>query len=145
MRCFASRSGFMLSLLACSKSIVAADVECTRPFDENEPYPTEVALLHEPPRGWTFRQSPQRLPLYYSEADAPNRSNCYDGCSTQWIPLQAPADAKAIGDWSVVKRSDGKLQWAHRKRPLYMRIHDSPQAPSGDGMDGKWHLLPFCP
>lgn len=141
----ALRSSLIFVVLCSGAAAQDADHECTRPFDENEPYPTEVALLHEPPRGWTFRQSPNRLPLYYSDTDAPGQSRCYEGCSTQWIPLQAPADAKPVGDWSIVKRRDGKLQWAHRKRPLYVRIHDSPQAPSGDGVDGKWHLLPFCP
>lgn len=131
--------------LATGSIGLAAQQECPRPFDENEPYPTEVALLNEPPRGWTYRQSPNRLPLYYSDADQANQSTCYEGCSTQWIPLQAPADAKAVGEWTLIERRDGKLQWAHRTRPLYTRIHDSPEAPSGDGVNGKWHLLPFCP
>ena len=123
----------------------AKGIDCDRSFDASAPYPTEVALLHEPPRGWTFRQSPQRLPLYYFDDDRPNESTCYDGCATQWIPLPAPHDAKPVGHWSIVKRRDDKLQWAYRARPLYVRIHDSPQAPSGDRVDGKWHLLPFCP
>lgn len=131
--------------LATGSMSLAAPNDCPRPFDENEPYPTEVALLNEPPRGWTYRQSPNRLPLYYSDADRANQSNCYEGCSTQWIPLQAPDDARAVGEWTLIKRRDGRLQWAHRARPLYTRIHDSPEAPSGDGVDGKWHVLPFCP
>jgi len=95
-------------LLGCALA-QAEDGECERPFDASAPYPTEAALL-EQPRGWTFRQSPLRLPLYYLDDDRPNESLCYDGCATQWIPLQAPPDAKPIGAWSVVKRRDGRLQ-----------------------------------
>jgi hypothetical protein len=138
-------SSTLMIALAFSTNSQGADRECPSLFDEDEPYPTEVALLNEAPRGWTYRQSPDRLPLYFSDADAPGKSNCYEGCSTKWLPLLAPADAKPVGDWTVVKRTDGTQQWAHRKRPLYTRIHDSPQAPSGDGVDDKWHLLPFCP
>lgn len=139
-------SGSCVALwLAVGSVSQAADRECPRPFDENEPYPTEVALLNEPPRGWTYRQSPNRLPLYFSDADQPDRSNCYEGCATAWIPLQAPNDARPVGDWTLVRRDDNKLQWAYRRHPLYTRIHDSPEAPSGDGVGGTWHLLPFCP
>jgi predicted lipoprotein with Yx(FWY)xxD motif len=43
----------------------------------------------------------------------------------------------------IVARSDGRQQWAYRGQPVYMRFHDAPDQPTGDGIDGKWHLIPY--
>jgi predicted lipoprotein with Yx(FWY)xxD motif len=40
-------------------------------------------------------------------------------CAATWPPLAAPDDAKPIGQWTVVTRSDGKKQWAYNKQPVY--------------------------
>ena len=118
------------------------EADAPQQADASVPYPTEVALVNEPPKGFTYRQSPDRLPLYTWDKDAPGKSNCYDGCDTEWIPLLAPAEAKTLGEWSLVPRRDGKHQWAYRKHPVYMLVHDSADAPIGDGTNGEWHLLP---
>ena len=108
----------------------------------NLPYPIDVSLVDESPHGFTYRQSSTGLALYVSEKDSPGKSNCYGGCATQWIPLRAPANAKALGEWSVVKRTDGTRQWAFKSRPVYVHIHDTPEISSGDGEDGTWHVMP---
>jgi len=105
------------------------------------PYPAEVSLITTD-SGWTYRQSANNLPLYVFDSDRPGKSTCYEGCETQWIPLQAPNKAKSLGSWTVIVRKNRKQQWAYLKRPVYMRIHDSADMPTGDGVDGKWHLLP---
>ena len=57
--------------------------------------------------------------------------------------LLAEADAKAEGDWTVVKRTDGTMQWAYDGKPLYHFIQDKkPGDVTGDGKgDGTWHVV----
>lgn len=46
-------------------------------------------------------------------------------CAATWPPLFAPDDAKPLGQWTVVTRSDGKKQWAYNKQPVYTSILDT--------------------
>jgi predicted lipoprotein with Yx(FWY)xxD motif len=52
-------------------------------------------------------------------------------------------DAKAMGDWTVVTRDDGKMTWAYKGKPLYTWKKDSaPGDTTGDGFNnGVWHRL----
>lgn len=54
-------------------------------------------------------------------------------CVALWPPVLADAKAKPVGDWTIIKRSDGALQWAYDHQPLYTSILD--QAP-GDTRGG---------
>ena len=109
-------------------------------------HPEEVALVDEGPRGSVFRHFPTGLRLYTSDLDPPGRSICNSGCATRWPPVRAPDDAQQVGDWTIVIRDTGEKQWAYKGKPLYVRIHDTPETPAGDGDDGgKWHLLPYSP
>jgi predicted lipoprotein with Yx(FWY)xxD motif len=107
------------------------------------PYPAEVALI-DAPSAWTYRQNPTRLPLYYSDDDPPGKSVCFGVCNWSWIPLLAPPDAKPVGDWSIVLRTDGKQQWAFQRHPLYTHIHDTPDVALGTDAKG-WHIIPQFP
>jgi predicted lipoprotein with Yx(FWY)xxD motif len=40
-------------------------------------------------------------------------------CEQLWPPVLAPADAKPIGKWSIVKRKNGQTQWAYDDYPVY--------------------------
>ena len=104
--------------------------------------PREVALI-EGTQGWKYVHFPTNLPLYTYDRDSAGKSACNnkEGCSSAWPPLRARNDAKPLGDWTIVLRDDGIRQWAYKGRPVYLRYHDSPTAPSGDGADGVWHLL----
>ena len=46
-------------------------------------------------------------------------SGCVENCLKDFTPLKAAANATAWGDWSVVKRTDGTMQWSYRGYPLY--------------------------
>ena len=49
--------------------------------------------------------------------------------------------AKAEGEWSLVKRDDGSMQWAYDGKPLYTFINDKqPGEVTGDGKMGVWHV-----
>ncbi|MCK1354593.1 hypothetical protein IVB56_26970 [Bradyrhizobium sp. CW7] len=60
------------------------------------------------------------MTLYYYERDTTGKtSNCNGKCVESWVPLPATADAKAVGDFTVINRNDGSKMWAYRYRPLY--------------------------
>jgi predicted lipoprotein with Yx(FWY)xxD motif len=45
-------------------------------------------------------------------------------CKALWAPVVAGAQAKAVGDWSVITRSDGAKQWAYDHHALYTSYLD---------------------
>jgi predicted lipoprotein with Yx(FWY)xxD motif len=127
---------FLLALLAATGAAQAA------PFDANLPYPTEVALSQEKD-GYIYRRFPGNQRLYTYDLDPAGRSACNDSCASARPPILAPANAKAMGDWSVIRRDDGTQQWAYHGKPVYSLFHDAPNKPVGDGEGGVWHILPY--
>jgi predicted lipoprotein with Yx(FWY)xxD motif len=78
------------------------------------------------------------MTLYTFAKDTAGTSNCNDGCAKNWPPLMAAADAKPMGDWTIVKRADGSSQWAYKGMPLYTWVKDmKPGDATGDGV-GAW-------
>src|SRR5688572_20713686 len=45
-------------------------------------------------------------------------------CEQVWPPVLAPADAKPIGKWTLVKRKNGQSQWAYDGFPVYTSDRD---------------------
>ncbi len=83
----------------------------------------------------------QGMALYTFDKDEKGKTNCYGKCADNWPPLMAPSGAKAMGDWTVVSRTDGGAQWAYKGMPLYGWIKDTkPGETTGDGVGGVWHL-----
>jgi len=77
--------------------------------------------------------------VYASDHDAPGMSNCDAACAETWIPIHAPALARADGEWSLVERSAGVRQWAFRGRPLYTyRLDGDTNKLKGSDVPG-WH------
>ena len=72
-------------------------------------------------------------PLYIWEMDTmKGMSHCMDDCAAAWPPLVAKPGSKPMGDWTLIKREDGKLQWAYKDKPLYTFAKDEPgQSPKG--------------
>ena len=82
------------------------------------------------------------MTLYTFDKDAGGKSMCNDDCAKNWPPLMAPADAKADGKWSVIKRDDGMMQYAYDGKPLYTFMKDEkPGDMSGDKMKSVWHVV----
>jgi predicted lipoprotein with Yx(FWY)xxD motif len=80
------------------------------------------------------------MTLYYFERDTSgNKSNCNGRCAEAWIPLSAPANAIASGDFTVIIRADGSRMWAYRYRPLYTSQADK-EAGDVNGDDPAWHI-----
>ena len=82
------------------------------------------------------------MTLYTFDKDAGGKSMCNDDCAKNWPPLMAPADAKADGKWSVIKRDDGMMQYAYDGKPLYTFMKDEkPGDMTGDKMKSVWHVV----
>lgn len=64
------------------------------------------------------------MTLYTSELDSPGKSACVDICARTWPPALAPKNAKPVTGWSIIVRTDGARQWAHRDKPLYTYSSD---------------------
>jgi len=67
----------------------------------------------------------QDFTLYTFDQDPLGQSVCNAGCLPVWPALYAAAGAKAFGDFSLVTRSTGDVQWAYKGKPLYFYIGDS--------------------
>lgn len=79
--------------------------------------------------------------LYTFDKDTKGKSNCDSDCAAKWPPFTAAAGSVAEGHWSLVKRGDGTMMWAHDGKPLYTyRADKKPGDVSGDGVGGVWHL-----
>ena len=140
MTAYRGLSSVAVLLIGIVFTTAGASEAIPKAVNTQAPYPAAVSLVHES-GGWTYRQSGTSAPLYFNEKDSPGVSACDAACETQWYPLMAEADGKSIGEWTAFKRKDGRRQWAFKKRPVYTHIHDSPDKPIGDGMDGVWHLM----
>ena len=100
------------------------------------PTPVEVSVMKEG-GGYVFRND-AGLPLYTSAADGVGKSNCTGRCVENWPPLLAPADARPIGDWTVINRAGGR-QWAYKGKPVYTHAADDGSA--AGGADGVWRQI----
>ena len=81
------------------------------------------------------------MTLYIFDKDAQGISNCKGKCAVAWPPLMASGGSKPMGDYTVITRDDGSMQWAYRGMPLYTWVKDKkPGDTTGDGVGGVWHL-----
>jgi predicted lipoprotein with Yx(FWY)xxD motif len=81
------------------------------------------------------------MTLYFEDTDTNGKSMCNGACATNWPPLTAAADAKPVGDFTIITRDDGTSQWAYKGKPLYFWKNDKqPGDTTGDGVAGRWHV-----
>jgi predicted lipoprotein with Yx(FWY)xxD motif len=83
------------------------------------------------------------MTLYTFDNDAAGsgKSACNGKCAENWPPLTAGGGDKATGDYSVVARDDGRMQWAYKGKPLYFWSRDQkPGDKTGDGFNNVWHV-----
>ena len=82
------------------------------------------------------------MTLYTFTRDMTGFSNCNGPCAASSPPLLASSGASASGDWTIITRDDGKKQWAHKGKALYLWSKDvRPGDVTGEGVsNGKWHV-----
>jgi predicted lipoprotein with Yx(FWY)xxD motif len=113
----------------------------------------------QPASGWTAGQvtmpaarprEPQRIwtdeagrTLYTNDKDTWGVSNCTGPCAINWEPLWAGYNSVGGGDWTVITRSDLRLQWAYKGYPVYRWWYDrQPGQLTGQGYAGDWYDVP---
>jgi predicted lipoprotein with Yx(FWY)xxD motif len=104
--------------------------------------PPAVQTIAEAGR-WVLRSNDPAMPLYTRDADPPGKSTCLAACRKSWPPLRAPADARPVGEWTVVTVTSGEHQWAFRGKPVYLHRGDEVSMPRG--VAPGWRLLPTFP
>jgi predicted lipoprotein with Yx(FWY)xxD motif len=81
------------------------------------------------------------MSLYVFDKDTQGVSNCNGQCADNWPPLNATADDQAEGDYGILIRADGSLQWSYKGQPLYLWVKDKMAGDTtGDGVKDIWHL-----
>ena len=81
------------------------------------------------------------MSLYVFDKDTQGVSNCNSQCADNWPPLAAATDDQADGDYGIVTRADGSLQWSYKGQPLYLWVKDKAAGDTtGDGVKNVWHL-----
>jgi predicted lipoprotein with Yx(FWY)xxD motif len=107
---------------------------------ERMPYPGAVALLQDRTGVWSYKSFPTFLPLYIFDGEPSGISTCDRVCSEVWPIVKAEDDAKPLGNWTIVQRADGRMQWAFKNKPVYTYFEDLPNDPNGVGKDQDWYL-----
>lgn len=82
------------------------------------------------------------MTLYTFDKDMGGKSMCNGPCAANWPALMAAPGSAASGDWTMVTRDDGTMQWAYKGKPLYTFAKDTkPGDITGDGfLNGAWHI-----
>lgn len=84
---------------------------------------------------------PNGMTLYTFDKDVADsgKSVCNGQCAINWPPLAVTEGGRAVGEYSVVTRDDGKKQWAVKGKPLYYWVKDQkPGDKTGDGVNNAW-------
>ena len=82
------------------------------------------------------------LYTYDKDSTNPPQSTCTSAyCSWQWPAFRPLPGDSPRGDFTVIKREDGTLQWAYKGKPLYFYTGDQNTGDkTGDGRNGVWHV-----
>jgi len=79
------------------------------------------------------------MTLYTFDKDAGDKSACNGACATNWPPLMA--EGSLAGDYTTIKRDDGKAQIAYKGKPLYFWAKDTKAGDmTGDNVNNVWHV-----
>jgi predicted lipoprotein with Yx(FWY)xxD motif len=85
---------------------------------------------------------PNGMTLYTFDKDSTGTSSCNGECAEYWPPVKAGADAKPVGDLTVITRDDGSKQWADDGKPLYTFVKDKkPGDVMGENFKNIWHVV----
>lgn len=128
----------MISVLVIVMAFFALPVEAAEEVPEAARL---VVSIHETPAG-SYITDTAGLTLYIYDRDrTPGKSECYDECVVNWVPVATKGDPSEIddADWSVIHREDDTLQLAWRGKPLYRSVKDThPGSVLGADPNGVW-------
>ena len=79
------------------------------------------------------------LYTYAKDVAGSSKSECSGACALAWPPFLAGAGAQGSGNWTLIKRDDGRMQWAYKGKPVYTFMSDTkPGDKSGHNYNGEW-------
>ena len=86
---------------------------------------------------------PKGMTLYTYSKDTKGASNCSSGCLKAWPAYVAPSATGSFpANISVIKRTDGTLQYAWNGMPLYYFQGDKKAGDTnGNGIGGVWAVV----
>lgn len=128
------------SAAAQAPQISSSSVSSAPPIPDVPQTPVEVSAVRESD-AFRLRTTETSLALYTFDQDGEDCSACVGRCADNWPPVMAPPGSAALGEWKPITRSDGRLQWSFRGRPVYSYRGDTPSKANGDGLGGQWHLV----
>ena len=68
---------------------------------------------------------------------------CVGPCTAVWTELSAPADAKPVGDWTVLPGTAGP-QWVYRGNPVFLfKADKAPSDVGGDQYEDLWTAIAY--
>lgn len=79
----------------------------------------------------------------YEVIGAARTTDCIECARSYWQPVLAKPNDEPSGNWSIVKRDDGRLHWAFKGEPLYTHERDSWRGALNGVRSGdrSWHAL----
>lgn len=91
----------------------------------------------------TILTDPKGMTLYTYTKDTTGVSNCSGGCLQAWPAYVAKSQTGTFpANISVIKRTDGTLQYAWKGMPLYYFASDTkPGDTTGQGVGGVWFVV----
>ena len=122
-----------LKAILTVSALVGALSGCSTMMSESAPAHVQGGVLVDA-KGMT---------LYEFDKDpaGSGKSMCVAQCAKNWPPLAAPADAKPMGEYTVITRADGMKQWAYKGKPLYTWVKDTkPGDMTGNGFLNMWRV-----
>lgn len=138
---------FRLVLVAATTLLVAGQALANGHGASDASPPPKPDAATAPAKVVVTKQGPKLvdlkgMTLYTYERDTSGKTSSCDGkCTESWIPLSASADAKAVGDFTVITRKDGSKMWAYRYRPLYTSPADkAPGDANGNATTLQWRI-----
>ena len=134
-------------LIAATAIALSAGPALANGHGGGDPAPPKPEATTAPAKVVLTKQGPtlvdlKGMTLYTYERDTTGKtSNCNGKCTESWVPLSATVDAKAIGDFTVISRTDGSKMWAYRYRPLYTSPADkAPGDANGNATTLQWRV-----
>lgn len=116
-----------------SLALIGAGLAAEENYGPFKPMKTSVGTVLADAKGMT---------VYIYDKDTKGTSNCYAECAEYWPPVKATAEDKPVGDLTIIKRTDGTLQWTDAGKPLYTFVQDKkPGDVTGDNYKGIWHVI----
>lgn len=90
----------------------------------------------------TVLTDPKGMTLYTYAQDTTDMSNCIGACLKAWPAYVARSDTNLPANITVIKRSDGTMQFAWKGMPLYYFSKDGDSGDAyGNGIGGVWSVI----